>query len=295
MQKKYIHIFFVCISIAMLSCTKDSIEDRSTDYVTIPDPIFEKELIELGIDSDGIVNKKLLKTDAASIDRLVVFKKGIANFKGIEAFTNLKRLYASYNNATQIDLSANTELDTLDLSANALTTIDLSANIKLKKADLYDNLLTEVTGLSNNHTLTYLSLSSNYLTSFTLKNSSLKHLLIDNNDLVSFDASLAVNLKTLVIYTNKLQTINLTSNTKLEVLRVADNKITDITFSEHKELYYLSISDNLLTNMDVSIFPKLAQLYGHRNPNLKCIKIHTNQDIPTLSLSNYQQLKVDCN
>ena len=52
-------------SILFVSCSKDTeieIPLPGNEFVEIPDIEFEKELIRVGIDSDGIINQKILKT-----------------------------------------------------------------------------------------------------------------------------------------------------------------------------------------------------------------------------------------
>jgi len=55
-----------------LSCSSDhEISGQTNDtYLSIPDIYFETKLIEQGIDSDGIVNQQMLKTDANKISIL---------------------------------------------------------------------------------------------------------------------------------------------------------------------------------------------------------------------------------
>lgn len=55
----------------MLSCANDAGLITNEDiYLSIPDIHFETKLIEQGIDSDGLVNQKILKTDAEALTRL---------------------------------------------------------------------------------------------------------------------------------------------------------------------------------------------------------------------------------
>jgi len=271
--------FYAVLAIAILtitSCTKDKlvIDTPVLDYVQIPDAKFEQELINLGIDSDGIVNQKVLRSEAQSVERLNIYNSDIDDLTGIEAFINLKRLHAQ---------------------GNSLVTVDLSKNVLLDTIKLFSNLLIEVKGLSAATNLKYLSLSYNYLTEFTIENPSLVSLLIETNDLTSLDATLAVNLEGLLVFSNKLETADFSNNLKLTVLRIADNKLTNLTLGQKEDLSYLSCSDNLLTDLDLSNFDNLVTLYAHSNPGLTCIKIKSGQNILTQELSAYQELNTDCN
>jgi len=295
-KTNYPLFLLVTASIIIAACTKKTFYEEPTNlHVEILDAKFEQKLIDLQIDSDGIINQKVLKSDAAPVEKLILTNTQIQNLKGIEAFVNLKRLYVGGNDISTVDLSKNGLLDTLDLAGNRLKTIDLSFNTKLIYSDLYGNELTTVTGLGSSTNLNYLSLSFNYLTEFTIENPSLETLNIDNNDIVNFDAYLGENLKTLIMYTNKIKTIDFSNNLKLKVLRVADNKLTNITLGQKDELFYFSCSNNFLSSLDVSHFGKLAHLYITDNPSLKCIKIKSGQQIPTVGNSTYQELKTNCN
>lgn len=297
MKKTNYPLFLLIVaSIIIAACSKKTIDDDPSNlYAQLLDAKFEQKLIDLQIDSDGIINQKVLKSDAASVEKLILTNSQIQSLKGIEAFINLKRLYAGGNDISAVDLSKNVLLDTLDLAGNRLKTLDLSFNAKLIYSDLYGNDLTTVTGLGSATNLNYLSLSFNYLTEFSIENPSLETLNIDNNDIVNFDAYLGENLKTLIMYTNKVKTVDFSNNLKLKVLRVADNKLTNITLGQKDELFYFSCSNNFLASLDVSHFGKLAHLYIRDNPSLKCIKIKSGQQIPTVGNSTYQELKINCN
>jgi hypothetical protein len=289
-------ILLVAALVIITACSKKVIDDDPSNlYAKVLDAKFEQKLIDLQIDSDGIINQRVLKSDVASIEKLILTNTQIQNLKGIEAFINLKRLYAGGNDITAADLSKNVLLDTLDLAGNKLKTVDLSFNAKLIYSDLYGNELKSVTGLSSATNLNYLSLSFNYLTEFTIENPSLETLNIDNNDIERFDAYLGANLQTLIMYTNKVKSVDFSNNLKLRILRVADNKLTNITLGQKDDLFYFSCSNNYLTSLNVSHFGKLSKLYISDNPNLKCIKIKQGQQIPIVGNSTYQELKTNCN
>jgi hypothetical protein len=289
-------ILLVAASVIITACSKKVIDDDPSNlYAQVLDAKFEQQLIDLQIDSDGIINQKVLKSDAVSVEKLILTNTQIQNLKGIEAFINLKRLYVGGNDLTAVDLSKNVLLDTLDLAGNKLKTVDLSFNAKLIYSDLYGNELTTVTGLGSATNLNYLSLSFNYLTEFSIENPNLETLNIDNNDIENFDAYLGENLKTLIMYTNKVKTIDFSNNLNLRILRVADNKLTNLTLGQKDELFYLSCSNNYLSSLNVSRYNKLTKLYVSENPNLKCIKIKQGQQIAIVGNSTYQEFKTNCN
>lgn len=58
----------------------------------IPDQQFEQRLINLNIDSDGIINGQILTTDAHSVTDLFLSGSSINNLKGLEDFVNLETI-----------------------------------------------------------------------------------------------------------------------------------------------------------------------------------------------------------
>lgn len=268
----------ILTSVLFISCTNSESEEIFDNiYVSIPDNKFEEKLIALGIDSDGIINQKSLKIDVANVERLELNNSSsnvITDLKGIEAFVNLKRLYASGNKLTTIDLSNNVLLDTINLSVNKLEAIK---------------------GLSAIYNLKWLSLSYNNFTEFSIDNSSVKNILMSDNNLISFDVSKAPNLRSSLLTLNKIEALDFSNNPLLKTLIFSANKIEYLNLDNNVNLEYIYGSSNLLKEFDVSKLNKLIDLRIDRNPYLSCIKIATNQYIPTLNLSYYQQTNVNCN
>ncbi|WCM41583.1 T9SS type A sorting domain-containing protein [Flavobacterium sp. CBA20B-1] len=127
----------------------------------IPDPVFEQLLINLNIDSDGMVNGQILTTDAQNVTQLNLFQGAgsfrIQNMTGIEAFTNLELLEGSFHEFNTINTSTLTKLDTLILSSNSIQTINLSNNLNLKFLRIGND---DLEFLQHNH-MWYIDLSDN--------------------------------------------------------------------------------------------------------------------------------------
>jgi hypothetical protein len=295
---------FVLIFLFIVSCSRDDeTQDLINDaYLSIPDDHFETILIEQGIDSDGIVNQKILKTDAEKVTRLnlnLLSHFGeISELAGIEGFVNLRFLSASNQELTHVDLSHNTLLDTLYLIGNRLSSIDLSSNPNLIFVDIQSNEFSSssaITGLSNARFLNDLDVSWNYLQDFSIHNESLEVLHLSHNDLISLDTDGAVNLQHILLTSNKLEMVDFSTNTALETLLISDNKLEYIDLENNTGLTHLYGSSNLLTSLDVSNNQELIDLRVDRNPYLTCIKIQSSQEIPKVSISDYQELKDICN
>ncbi|MFT7898721.1 hypothetical protein VBY74_01940 [Tenacibaculum ascidiaceicola] len=297
-MKRYLkQLSFILLSCCLfISCSSDdNIEEQK--YLNIPDAQFETKLINLGIDSDGIVNQQLLKSDALGVTSLNLNTSNdgiIADLTGIEGFINLKRLHATGNNLTTINLKFNKQLDTLVLAGNSLKNIDLSNNTELIKLDLDVNELSIITGLKNATNLKWLSLYYNSLETLSIDNPNLETLNVRDNFLVSLDVKKAVSLKTILAQNNKILEVDFTANKALEVLALSDNKLKNIDLKSNSNIEVLYCSSNLLTSLDISGLVNLDRLTVNANPSLFCIKIHNGQNIPMFSKSDYQEFNTNC-
>lgn len=295
--------FFVFILFITISCSSDETPNPvDNDYLDIPDIHFETELIEQGIDSDGLVDQQMLRSDAEKVSRLdlnLLSHFGeISDLTGIEGFVNITFLSATGHEIKDVDLSLNTKLDTLLLNANYLANIDLSNNSHLVYVDLQANEFstsTSIVGLPNATNLKELDLSWNYLQDFSIHNETLEVLHMSNNDLVSIDTDGTINLQHVLLTSNKLEMVDFSTNVALETLLISDNKLESIDLENSKSLTHLYSSSNLLASLDVSHNQELIDLRVDRNPNLTCIKVLSNQEIPTVSISDYQELSEACN
>ncbi|MGJ8667419.1 MAG: T9SS type A sorting domain-containing protein [Patiriisocius sp.] len=104
----------------------------------IPDSVFEQSLINLGIDSDGIINGQVLTSDINTIVTLDLSQQAALDITGIEDFTALEVLDVTNNSLTSINLSNNIQLRELYISNTGgenllITSLDLSNNINLEE------------------------------------------------------------------------------------------------------------------------------------------------------------------
>ena len=117
----------IVVGIFVLIC---SISFSRAQTTAIPDTLFEKALINLGLDSlqDGTI----LTASIDTLTRLNVSNKGIASLSGIEDFSNLTHLTCWSNNLTNINLTQNTSITYLHICCNSLTQLDVSQNTLLR-------------------------------------------------------------------------------------------------------------------------------------------------------------------
>ena len=106
-------------------------ETVSAQITSIPDENFEQALIDLGIDSDGIINAQVLTSDISGIVNLNVSDNFIADLSGIEDFESLEILDCSSNSLSSLDISNNTALTHLNNAYNnEVASIDFSNNLQ---------------------------------------------------------------------------------------------------------------------------------------------------------------------
>lgn len=302
-SNKVAYPIFMFIMFLIVSCTSEDEQQMPANeiYLSIPDVNFEAKLIELDIDSDGIVNQQMLKSDAEAVrilDLNLYNNYGkIEDLTGIEGFKNLTLLSVAYQKLENIDLSKNTLLDTLNILGNRISSIDLSHNRNLIFADLQANEFSSassIVGLSEATNLRDLDLSWNYLEEFSIHNESLEVLHISHNDLRSLDTNGLINLQHVYMPSNKLETVDFSTSPLLETLLISDNKLQHIDLENNTDLTHLFIVSNSLMSLDISYNSQLRDVRVHSNPALTCIKIHEGQN-PYITKSDYQEFNTFCN
>ena len=157
--------------------------NAAAQITTIPDAAFEEALIDLNIDSDGIVNGEVLTSDIQNVTQLILdgstngAVSNITNLTGIQYFTGLENLTINFSLLSVLDVSHNTQLKILNCNSNLLTGIDVSSNILLEELYLGNNgdvgpfnEITEI-DLSNNVNINTLEVSNmSTLNKINLKN-----------------------------------------------------------------------------------------------------------------------------
>ncbi len=242
---------------------------------TIPDANFEQYLIQNNIDTDGIINTKVLTADIKDITQLDLSSLSISDLKGIQNFTALKYLTVWDNQLTEIDLTQNTNLETLAVGRNQLTGIDISNNTKLIEFGAGENQITSI-DVSKNTDLTHVAIALNQLSSLDISNNNkLIDLKCEGNNITALNVSNLTDLETLWIFKNQITIIDLSKNLKLKTLGAHENKLTDLDVSKNIVLEAVTCYLNQLKTLDVKNGnnTSVSNFEAQQNPDLKCINV----------------------
>ena len=202
--------------------------DRET--IPIADANFEQKLIELGFDTDGVVNGVMYKEDAEAIVELTVSGAissylNIIDFSGIEYFINLEVLVVSFN--------------------TAIDTLELVSNLKLRKLSIaytsvqnfvqpeFENLKEISIGFGGIEGLDFKIINS--LETITLTNTSYR----------DADFSNLNNLKSIkILNSGNLESLNVEGVSNLDSLEVSTSAISSLDLLDIIDLRILRISQS---------------------------------------------------
>lgn len=252
-----------------LTVTQAAASD-DTDFTTLFDPDFAKELQKQGIiaDAENITPEDMEKiATMTELDVSGTYENPgtLTSLQGIEYFESLTQLSCYYNQLTSLGISANTALTTLWCYNNSLTSLDVSGCTALTELSCPFNQLTSL-DLSVNTALTGLSCSSNQLTTLDVSaNTALTELYCYGNQLTSLDVSANMALMWLSCSYNSLETLDISKNTALTQLDCSSNSLTTLDVSANTALTWLSCENN--PGDGVSTFPVTAWFDNDTKPD----------------------------
>ena len=200
--------------------------------VFIPDANFKKLLvfdptINLNLDNEIQVS------EAKTVTEIQVDGALIKDLTGIEYFSNLQILDASYNNFRKIDLRGIYTLKEVSLKGCNLDSIKLSPINSLKIINLDSNNLKSL-DFSNFIFLTDININKNQFSNLDLsQNLSLKNIYASNNQLISVKFNNKYNLSNLYLQNNKIQSLSLTNMTNLINLDISGNELISVCLSNN--------------------------------------------------------------
>ena len=260
------------------------------DKANFPDDAF-RSYVSANLDQNG--DGELSKYDIDAVTQINVSGSynepgTIQSLEGIQYFTELQRLYCSYNLLTSLDLSQNTALTYLQCSGNQLTSLDVSNNAALTGLQCIRNQLTSL-DISNNTALTSLQCDTNQLASLDVSNNTaLISLQCSTNQLASLDVSNNTALISLQCSTNQLTSLDISNNTALTSLRCYSNQLKDLDVSNNIALTSLQCNRNQLASLAVNRNTALTSLDCSNN-QLTSLDVGNNTALTSL-LCNHNQL-----
>ena len=284
MKVKSLLLLLIFVSIPLAATAQTTVD--------IPDSNLRAAIAEaLGKAPDD----PILRSEMATLTRLLVGNAGISDLTGLEWAINLTGLNLEGNSISDISPLENlTNLTGLALEGNSISDISPLANLtNLIGLTLYDNSISVITPLANLTNLTVLFLSGNSISDISpLANLTNLTTLFLNNASISDISSLAnlTNLTTLLLSDNSISDISaLASLTNLTDLHLSDNSILDISpLANLTNLTYLVLKSNSIS--DISPLADLT--------NLGTLALHSNStsDIsPLANLTNLTQLDLSAN
>jgi len=186
LEKRFMRL--VLFHIVMLAVV--SVSAQST---VIPDSVFERHLIDLGVDS-GIPDGSVLTANISSVTSLSMLFLDISDLTGIEDFSSLKTILCSYTLLTKIDFSQNLSLSSIAVHNNDLDTLILPLSDSLVLLNCGNNELTELT-VSQYPKLEIIYCINNLITHLDFsQNTQLHTAQVYNNPLVCFSIRNGNNL-----------------------------------------------------------------------------------------------------
>lgn len=255
------------------------VQNIQAQTTAIPDTDFEAKLIQLGIDSDGLINGQVLNTDIMNVQVLDVNSSNISDLTGINAFTALTELNCSHNQLTSLTLSNLVNLEQAYCYYNQISTLTLNNLPNFRVFVFNNNQLTSLATLTNTNlsNLEHLSCGHNPLTVLNVNSTSfpkLKSLDCRSNQLSSLNISNFPDFEGLICPSNQLTSLNLLNLPNIKVLDCQNNLLSSLDYSQFETLTNFSGSNNQFTTLPLTNFSDLEVLSCGFNP------------LTSLSLSN---------
>ncbi len=243
-------------------------------------------------DKNGILDPdELLVARNIHCDRM-----GIKTLKGIEHLVELRGVYASFNELTELDLSKNPEITGVWVSNNKFTKLDFTANKKtLEWLYCFDNPTLKTLNLKGCKKMSYLECSECNLRTLDVSEfTKLEHLICASCGLSKLDLSKNINLTHLDAFNNpdngydyplnnKLTKLDLSNNPKMKRLDIwANYNLKNVDISVCPGLQYYNCAMIGATKLDLSKNPELNKLNCSYNKNLTKLDLSKNPKMACL-------------
>jgi len=207
------------------------------DETNFPDPGFRKAVSEQADkDKDGVLDKN----EILNMEELSVNTEETAYVKGIEIFTNLKRLHCRvegnypddvYGKLEELDVSKNTKLEYLYCEGNLLSELDVSKNANLE----------------------FLNCERNQITKLDVSDlKKLKEVRCGKNPLIDLDVTGCSGLTGLSCFVTDLTSLDVSTNARLEWLDCEGiESLTELDLSKNYKLCSLHLGWSGVSFIDV--------------------------------------------
>lgn len=228
----------------------------------IPDPNFEKALIEIGI--DNVLDGKVNTSSVCYLTELKILEpKGIQSIKGLESFISLQKLWIEHQKLEAIDLSKNVNLLFLSLWDNPLQTIDLTKNVKLEILGLSEVNM-ETVDLSKNINLVEIAFQNGQGKGYGV-----------SKGFTALDLSQNINLARVYVWQNRLTSLDLSNQLKLTDIWFQDNpQLTSLKFIPKQNLKMVIGWNTGLESLDVK-GASPASINMENCPKLETIRVNS--------------------
>ncbi len=260
-----------------------------------------KTFVSENYDKNG--NGSLSQAELDAVEEMDVSDMGIQSLKGVEYFTNLKKLWCGYNDIVELDLTSNAKLEELGCGCQGsewaeeptFKSLDVSGLTSLKTLycgrSRFDGPGTLWVGLSK--------LDASGCTA-------LEKLLCGNDHYAYTDVHMELNLddcrslKVLTCYGTGLEALDLSDCGELELLDCYYNDLTALDLSHNTKLSILDCGGNDFEALDLSANHELKELYCDGgsvksldlsgNENLEQCRC-TSPKLTSLNVSNNKKLE----
>ena len=283
-----------------------------SQYTNIPDPIFEQELITQGIDTNQVIDHKVLTSQINTLTSLAIDVSYIHSYIGLEAFINLEYLqlggYGLFNTlnlssltnlkhfllaacfVTNLDFSQNTNIERIEVANDYTNSINIDNCLQLTKLVIVCPQITSI-NLSNNINLKDFGSYSTQITNFNIsQNNLLEKLTIRQNiqppnSIINIDLTNNINLNYIFIQGGIISSINLQNNTLLDYLLLYNIGLSSINLTNNVLIKTLNLNFNQISILDVSNLPLLESLSCSGN-TINTLNVNNNQNLNYLNCYN---------
>ncbi|MCU7547892.1 hypothetical protein OCK74_02145 [Chitinophagaceae bacterium LB-8] len=305
----------VVSSILLFACSKKSVapEDltdnngnpqETATLKLIPDSVFrvylKANVCPNAFDNTGkrinITNAEVTNfTGTMNIDTVTCNGQQVASLKGIQYFTNMRKLIVRNSAIDTLVLSATMKLDTLKLLVNKdLQSLDVSGCTSMRFIRISDMPARKL-DFSGLPALNYINLiAMSRLNNLNVANTNnLQHLMCYGlSSLKSVNTAACPNLGRLFFEScGAINSIDVTQNPKLYWLFTSFcYSLTSIDLTKNSELKYVGFDDANIDTLDFSKNPKLVSATMMRTP-LRNLDLTKNPNLILLYLDGCTQLK----